>query len=133
MRRATVVALYATAGPALGGLVTAVGIAATGDRGTTPLQELMLICVALGFPFGVLAALGAGIAHAVLAGRLGAGPLIVAVVAAGLLAHTAMAYMIGNLGRVFESGWSAAGFAAPVIVSASVICGGLLLRQGRSR
>jgi hypothetical protein len=34
---------------------------------------------------------------------------------------------------VFESGWSAAGFAAPVIVSASVICGGLLLRQGRSR
>lgn len=131
--RFSLVLLYAVVGPPLGGLVTAAGAIAAGHARTTPLPELLLIFMAFGYPFGGLAALGAGLAHAALEGRLGNAALLGAVVTAGMLAHLAMAALIGNLGRVLESGMSLVGFAAPVVISATALCGASLWWHQRRR
>lgn len=132
MKRWQIIALYATAGPVLGGLLVSVGMVLLEPTPMDMLPQIVAVCVLFAFPVGGLAALGAGVAHAVLMGRAKPVTLVFAVSLAGLTFHLATVFLMGNHRRLFDSPGSVLAFAFPPVASAAILAI-MLLRRGRPK
>jgi len=132
MRRWQIIGTFAVAGPLLGGLLVAAAMVVDDPHSAIPLTERIALCLVFAFPFGLLAAVTAGAAHAALGKRLPPRVLVLVVSLIGLMAHIATAFGIGNPSSILQSALSLFGFVAPPVISAAAISSFLLWRSGRT-
>ena len=132
MRRRQIIGTYALAGPLLGGLLIATFMVIDDPHSAIPLTGRIALSLVFAFPFGGLAAVTAGAAHAALGKRLRPRMLVLAVSLAALIAHIVTAFVIGNPSSILQSWLSIFGFVVPPVVGAVAISSFLLWRSSRT-
>jgi hypothetical protein len=121
VKRWQIIAVYGCLGPLLGGVVVAAGVVISEPPPARFLLEFIATCLVFSIPFGLLAAIAAGVAHALLLPRAKPPILIACVCLVGFGFYAATVFMIGSPARLLESPASLLGFALPPIATAAML------------
>lgn len=121
MNRWKIVALYTLIGPPIGGLVVAAGTYLYEPLGWAFLPLFIATCLLFSFPYGVLAALCDGVAHALLQPNVSSPRLVLYVCIASVVAHCFTALMLGSFEKATISFNSFFWFALPPLFSAACL------------
>lgn len=120
--RLRLIAAYGLIGPLIGALVVVSGMLLTddGEEIGNPAM-LLLLAFAFSYPFGIIPAIAAGVAHVIAERRLQRAGIIAAVCVFGMLTALIPLFWFGNPDHVLASVASLFGFVLSLLVAALVL------------